>query len=180
MLRQRRKQAQTIARLKNFIPSPPRSVEDDEQPRILSELARFGPNNYLFKVNNLQELRGQNEEKITINNYLPADIYDLYLLKDDKTTNNIEEESNTELLTKQLVDYFEKYSEIISFEPPYNNNVTTTNNILFLGQQIFSEIGDLAKIQLHPENYGNTDSQQKQTRNVNKILPKKEYQQTAE
>src|SRR5688572_15436269 len=132
MLRQRRKQAQTIARLKNFIPSTPRSVEDDKQPRILTEPARFGPNSSLFKVNNSQEPTGQNEEKITTNNYLPADIYDLYLLEDGETTNNTEE-SNTELLTEPPVDYFEKYSEIISFEPPYNNNVTITNNILFLG-----------------------------------------------
>src|SRR5688572_14710765 len=106
MLRQRRKQAQTIARLKNLIPSPLRSVEDDEQPKILSESARFGPNNFLSKVTNLQELRGQNKEKIPTNNYLPADIYDLYLLEDDKTTNNTEE-SNMELLTEPLVDYFE-------------------------------------------------------------------------
>src|SRR5688572_28046360 len=130
MLRQRRKQAQTIARLKNLLPSPPRSVEEDKQPRILSEPARFGPNNFLSKVTNFQELLGQNEEKITTNNYLPADIYDLYLLEDDETTNN-PEESNTELLTEPPVDYFEKYSEIISFEPPYTNNVTITNNILF-------------------------------------------------
>src|SRR5688572_28253827 len=114
MLRQRRKQAQTIARVKNLIPSPPNSVEDDKQPRILSEPARFGPNSFLSKVTNFQELLEQNEEKITTNNYLPAVIYDLYFLEDDETTNNTEE-SNTELLTEPPVDYFEKYSEIISF-----------------------------------------------------------------
>ena len=81
MLRQRRKQAQTIARLKNLIPLPPRSAKDNKQSRILSEPARFGPNYFLSKVTNFQELLGQNEEKITTNNYLPADIYDLYLLK---------------------------------------------------------------------------------------------------
>ena len=79
MLRQRCKQAQMIARLKNLIPSPPRSVEDDKQLRILSEPARFGPNNFLSKVTNFQELLGQNEEKITTNNYLPADTaYTIY------------------------------------------------------------------------------------------------------